>query len=371
MKVLISGAGVAGPALAFWLNHAGFQVTLVEQADHLRSGGQAVDIRGAALEVVERMGIGAKVAQARTRMKGMTVFDGNGTEIHRSTSMVLTSGRLDSGDIELLREDLARILYEHTRDKVEYVFADKIRAIDEQPDGMHVRFERSAPRVFDLIIGADGLHSNVRSLAFGPEEPYLTSLKMQIAIFSTDNFLGLDNWQIWLRDSQAGYGVYPVRNNRELRVTLGFGEGDIEQGPLDISSQKRRVAARLSHLGGETPRLLEAMWHADDFYTEVAAQIQMPHWTKGRIALVGDAAYCASPLSGQGTSLALVGAFVLANELAKQPMNYREAFARYEERMRPFVKQNQALATEKPGEPASAASIDAAKSAIELPAVFP
>jgi len=364
--VLIFGAGVAGPTLAYWLHQHGFSPTIVESAPMQRRGGQAIDIRGVALEVIERMGIDAQVRQARTCMRGMTVLDGDGAEISRTTEATFSSGRLDSGDIELLREDLTRVLYERTCDDVEYLYHDTMVAMLEQADGVCVTFEHAAPRLFDVVIGADGLHSNVRAMIFGQEREFLHSLGMQIGIFSTDNFLALDHWQIWVQGGSAGYGIYPVRNNKELRVTLGFGSDPHEAACHDVEKQKQRAAEHLAHLHWETPRLLDAMWRARDYYTDEMAQIRMPCWSKGRVALLGDAAYSASPLSGQGTSLALVGAYILADELAKSRANYAVAFTLYEERMRPFALINQALATECQGRPASIASIDAAKNAISL-----
>lgn len=365
-NVLISGAGVAGPALAYWLHQHGFATTVVERSRTRRLGGQAVDVRGVALQVVERMGIGGAVRQARTRMRGMALLDGDGNEVSRVTDATFSGGRLESDDVELLRDDLAECLYTLTRDGTLYLFGDAITAVTEEAHGIHVTFERAPPCVFDLVIGADGLHSQVRSLAFGSEHRFLTSLGVQTAIFSADNFLALDDWQIWLQGGDAGYGIYPVRNNSELRVTLGFPADVTATDYRDADQQKRRAAERLAHLGWKTPLLLEAMWKATDFYTDVMAQIHMPHWSRGRVALLGDAAYCASPLSGQGTSMALVGAYVMASELAKDRHDHQAAFHRYEERMVPFVLRNQALATERPGQPASMAAIDLAKNAISI-----
>jgi 2-polyprenyl-6-methoxyphenol hydroxylase-like FAD-dependent oxidoreductase len=364
--VLISGASVAGPALAYWLRRHGFAPTVVERAPALRAGGQAIDVRGVALEVVQRMGILAQVRQARTRMRGMSMLDGDGNEIMRSTDKTFSSGRLDSDDVELLREDLTRLLHERTRDDVEYVLGDSITALDEDEHGVRAGFEHGEPRAFDLVVGADGLHSNVRELTFGGERQFIHHLGTYISIFSAENFLNLDNWQVWLRDGTAGYGIYPVRDNTELRVTFGFGSEPFDYDYRDIEQQKRLVADHLAGLRWETPRLLKAMWEAPDFYFDAMAQVRMDRWSKGRVALLGDAGYCASPLSGQGTSLALVGAYVLADELGKAAGDHRAAFLRYEERMRRFVQLNQALATENPGGPAAEESIERAKNAISL-----
>lgn len=359
-NVLISGSSVAGPTLAYWLSRHGFQPTVVERCPTLRPGGQAVDVRGAALTVAERMDVLDELRRARTRMRGMSVLDPDGNEIMRDTEGTYSGGRFENDDLELLREDLVGLLYDRTRDEVEYVFDDSITSISD--DGK-VTFQNAAPRTFDLVVGADGLRSNVRRLVFGADERFVHDLGMHVAIFSMENILNLEDWQVWLRDGDAGFGIYPARGNSEIRVNIGFGGGPVEYDHRDVEQQKRLVADRCAHLRWETPRLLEAMWRAADFYFDSAAQVRMDHWTKDRAALVGDAGYSASLLSGQGTSLAMVGAYVLADELGR---SVDGAFARYEERMRPFVAANQALALENPGGPASDESVTRAKNAIAL-----
>ncbi|MEU8919942.1 FAD-dependent monooxygenase [Kitasatospora sp. NPDC048545] len=366
--VLISGGGIAGTALAALLSRRGFAPTVVEHAPALRGGGQAVDIRGAALEVAGRLGVLAQARAHRTRMRGMSVLDGDGREVHRSTESTISSGRLDSDDIELLRDDLVRILHERAiaEGNTRFLFGDGVTALDQDEDGVRAHFEHAAPHRYDLVVGADGLHSAVRRLTFGPEEHFAHHLGMHLAIFSSDNFLGLEDWQLWLRDGEAGYGVYPVRDNTELRITFGFGGEPLPHGRRGPESQKAVVAERMAALRWETPRLLKALAEAPDFYCDTMTRIRMDRWSHGRVVLLGDAGYCASPLSGQGTSLALVGAHVLADALARSDGDHRAAFASYEERLRPFVELNQALATENPGGPAAEESVERAKSAISL-----
>jgi len=366
--VLISGGGVGGTALAYWLHRLGFAPTVLERAPAPRPGGQAVDVRGVALDVVDRMGLRPDLQGMRTRMRGMSMVDGDGTELMRSTEMALSSGRLDSADIEVLREDLTALLFEHTRGDVEYRFGDSITTLAEQDGGLRVTFERAAPQTFDLVIGADGLHSTVRRLAFGPEDRFLHHLGAYVGVFTAPNFLDLDEWQVWLRADGVGYAVYSARGNSEMRVNLGFESAQIAYDRRDLDAQRRLLQEHVAHLGWETGRLLDAMWKAPDFYFDAMAQIRMPSWSTGRVALLGDAGYCPSPLSGQGTSLALVGAYVLANALARADGDHRTAFTAYERKMRTFVALNQALATENPGGPASAESGDHAKVAIDLDA---
>ncbi|WP_432071182.1 FAD-dependent monooxygenase [Streptomyces sp. AA1529] len=374
-NVLISGAGVAGLALAHWLRRAGFAPTVVERAPSVRPGGHAVDVRGVALDVLDRMGLLADARRARTRMRGMSMHDGDGNELWRSTEMTYSSGRLDSDDIELLREDLTALLHRRVRADpdeeggTEFLFGDSVAALDQSDPagGVHVTFASGLTRTFSLVVGADGLRSGVRRLAFGPEsDRYLHHLGAHVAVFSTDNFLGLDNWQVWVRDERASYCLYPVRGNTELRATLGFMSPPLDYDHRDPERQKALLAANTAALGGDTGILLDAMHTAPDFYFAPMAQVRMDRWTRGRVALVGDAGYCPSPLSGQGTSLALVGAYVLARELGASPAPVADALLRYEERMRPFVALNQALATENPGQGPSEESLTVAKNALTL-----
>ncbi|MFH8366191.1 FAD-dependent monooxygenase [Streptomyces sp. NPDC018031] len=364
--VLISGASVAGLATAYWLRQHGWAPTVVERAPAVRTGGHAIDVRGVAIEVLDRMGVLPQARQARTRMRGMSMLDGSGDEVWRSTEMTLSSGRLDSDDFELLREDLAGLLYERARPGAEFLFGDTVTALAEDEDGVHVSFEHAPSRTFDLVVGADGLHSTVRRLAFGDEARFLHHLGSYLGVFSTGNFPGLDDWQVWLQDGTASYCLYPVRGNTELRATLGFRSDPLGHDHRDTAAQRSLLADRMSHLGGDTPRLLKEMETAPDFYFDAMAQIRMDRWSAGRAVLVGDAGYCPSPLSGQGTSLALAGAYVLAGELAKAGGDHRVALPRYEERLRPFVALNQALATENPGGPAAEESVDRAKNALSL-----
>ncbi|WKX71340.1 FAD-dependent monooxygenase [Streptomyces sp. XD-27] len=377
--VLVSGASVAGLTLAYWLRRNGFAPTVVERAPSVRPGGQAIDVRGAALDVLDRTGILDDARGVRTRLRGMAMLDGEGNEQWRSTEKTFSGGRLDSADIELLREDLTGLLYERAlAEGVEFLFGDSIAALDEAPHGAHaqdaqhpqhirVGFEQSSTRTFDLVVGADGLHSKVRQLAFGPEHAFIRHLGAYLTVFSTENFLELDNWELWLNADSVSYCLYPVRDNSELRATLGFTSEPIAYDHRDTEAQKALMADRLAHVGWETPRLLKAMREAPDFYFDAMAQIHMDHWSRGRVALVGDAGYCASPLSGQGTSLALVGAYVLADELGKAGGgDHTAAFARYEARMRPFVELNQALVGENAGGMPSDESMDRAKNGISL-----
>lgn len=233
-------------------------------------------------------------------------------------------------------------------------------------DAVEVTFERGGARTFDLVIGADGLHSNVRGLVFGEESSFISHLGVYLAVFTVPNYLGLDRWQTFHQSPEAMVGIYSARQNAEARAIVGFGSAPLTFDHRDVEAQKRLVAARMADAGWEAPRLIEAMWKAPDFHFDSMSQIHLPRWSNGRVALLGDAGYCSSPMSGQGTSLALVGAYVLAGELGAAAGEHRAAFARYEERMRDFVAQNQRLVLESREGPPPRESVVRAANAITL-----
>ena len=342
-NVLISGAGVAGLALAYWLDRAGFATTLVERAPAFRRGGQAVDIRGVALDVVHAMGLLDDARALRTRLKGMSMLDAEGNETQRTEERTFSAGRLDSDDIEIFRDDLCELLMGAMSDRVEFVYDDSIRAIDDHGDGVAVTFATGLNRDFDLLIGADGIYSNVRKQCFGDESTFVSSLGVVLALFSTPNLIDLVDWQLGHREDGVGYVIYPSHDKSELRIGVGFAAPEPAVSRSDAQAQKQLVASRCTHLKGAFPRFIDAMKVTDQFYYNELGQIRMPSWSKGRVVLAGDAAHCASPFSGQGTSLALVGAFVLVHELIRHWDHPAQAFAAYEHRMRPYVNLNQAL----------------------------
>ena len=365
-RVLISGAGVAGPALGWWLHRLGFAPTLVERAAAPRTGGQAIDVRGVALDVLEHMGLRDRAHALRTHMRGASVVDVDGKETWRTQERSFSGGRFDGGDIELFRDDLVRLLCEATEGTAEYLWNDSITAVEQSEAAVRVTFERQRPREFDLLVAADGLHSNVRRLVFGEEEPFVQPFGIGLAIFSTPNLFHLGDWQVSYRDETSGYLIYPNRDNSELRVNLGFGLGSQAAWRLSVEDQKTLVAERCRHLRGEIPRLIQAMWGAQDFYLGDMALVKMSGWSRGRVVLLGDAGYCPSPFSGQGTSLALVGSYVLARELQRTPAEPVRAFERYESRMRPYVELNQALADPSRTDPTPDEVMERAKNGIVL-----
>jgi 2-polyprenyl-6-methoxyphenol hydroxylase-like FAD-dependent oxidoreductase len=340
-KVLISGAGIAGLTLAYWLKRYGFTPTVVEKHSELHTGGYKIDIRGVALDVIKRMGLHAAIFESRTDIQGATIVDSAGA---RETKMSgdLCGSRTE-GDLEIMRGDLCKILFKQVPD-IEYLFGDSIIKISQEQAGVYVEFERSEPRWFDLVVGADGLHSNVRKLVFGEETDFLKELGLYISVFTIPNFLNLDRWEIEYHEPKRFVNVYSIRGDLNAKAGFAFSSPHLSFDPRNIEQQKQFLKEAFANVDWEVPRLLEPMQESPDFYFDAMAQIRMLHWAKKRTVLVGDAGYAPSPLSGQGTSLAIVGAYVLAGELFEAQGNYTKAFARYEKLLGKFAKKNQDLA---------------------------
>jgi 2-polyprenyl-6-methoxyphenol hydroxylase-like FAD-dependent oxidoreductase len=343
-SVLISGASVAGPALAYWLDRYGFDVTVIERARTVRSGGYPIDVRGTALEVVERMGAQSQLRAAHIDTRKLRFADTDGNPIAIVVPENL-SGGVAGRDIELPRGALTSILYDLTRDReVRYLFNDSIDALHDDGASVDVRFGSGAEQRFDIVIGADGMHSNVRALVFGPEAPFIRYLGFCFNIFSVPNDLGLSHEAVIYAEPGRAGGVYAVGGSPTLLAFLNFAADEPPfDSNTDVDTQRQRTAEIFSHGGAIFRRLVEAMQRADDLFFDTVSQIHVPRWSSGRVALVGDAAHAPSFLSGQGSSLALVGAYVLAGELAAHA-DPVDAFASYERIARPFMEANQALA---------------------------
>ena len=341
-RVLVSGASIAGPALAHWLHRYGAEVTVVEQAQGLRPGGQAVDARGVAREVIRRMGLDATVRAACTDTEGGYSVDveGNVLETFRAED---NEGDGYVSEIEILRGDLAQILYDATSDHVEYLFGDKILELVQDAEGVDVTFASGERRRFDLVIGADGLHSSLRSMVFGPREKFVRHLGLVLAFFTVPNEFGVDRWLLDYQEAGRWAGLRPVPDASRAIAMMSFPAPEDEFDHRDVEAQKRLLREHMAGFGWQTERILEHVDDAPDFYLDQVAQVVMDHWHDGRVGLLGDAAFSASPMSGAGTGLALVGAYLLAGELAAAGWDPAAGFAAYQERMRDYVEANQEI----------------------------
>ncbi|KRD05965.1 hypothetical protein ASE48_17660 [Mycobacterium sp. Root265] len=334
-KVLIVGASIAGPATAFWLTRAGFEVTIVEQAVELRRGGNGVDIRSEALAVVERMGLSAAIKERALVNQGMRFVDRDGQQRVRFAAADVEK-MVGSEDIEITRGDLSQLLYSVTESDVEYIFGDSVTELQQDDSGITVAFTHRQSQRFDYVVGADGMHSGVRRLTFGPESSFRVFKHHYYAVCSTDLAVGEQHWTTFYNEPGRSVAVHRDGTGHGL-INFTFRSGNpITYDYRDIDAQRQLLRDAFCDLGWQVPALLDAADAAPDFYFDALDQIKLPSWSMGRVVLVGDAAYCASPASGAGALLALTGAYRLAGELSSQDASQR-AFARYEAAQRPLV----------------------------------
>jgi 2-polyprenyl-6-methoxyphenol hydroxylase-like FAD-dependent oxidoreductase len=327
MTVLISGASIAGPALAYWLRRYGCTVTVVEKTPTLRAGGQAVDFKGTIHRtVLERMGILDEVRNRQTGGRDTIVIDAQGK---RKT---VIPGEFTGGEIEIRRGDLAELLYERTADDCEYIFGDSITAMTETANGVHVTFERTAPRTFDIVVGADGIHSNVRRLAFGQESEYVRHLGYYYALADLPGI--------------EGKGDAVMYNEPGREVTVGglksqtffvFASPELTYDRYDPEQQQKLLVEAYRNGGWRLPELLAEVPGSANFYLDSLSRVTIDRYSRGRVVLLGDSAY-GNTLGGFGTGLAVVGAYVLAGELMAADGDHRQAFARYEQVFRGYAK---------------------------------
>ena len=342
MDVLISGASIAGPVTAYWLRRSGFRVTVVERAPALRkTGGHAVDLFAPAMEIVERMGLIDQVEARSTGTERMVVLR-EGARRPTTIDLRKLMAGFSRRHVEIMRDDLSEILHDATRDDVEYVFGDHVTAIAD--DG-EVTFANGGPRRFDLVIGADGLHSGVRGLVFGPESAYTRWIGGYIAVASIPNYLDLRNEMRGFAGVNRLGGLYSAQHMTDARAMFLFRTPtELSYDRHDGAAQRRLLREQFGDLGWEIPRLLDETDRASAFYFDSITQLRLEHWTRGRVALVGDAGYCPGPAVGGSTSLAVVGAYTLAGELAAAGGDAARAYPAYEAALGDYVRSSRAFA---------------------------
>lgn len=336
MKVLIVGAGIAGPTLAFWLNKAGHHVTIVEHAQELRSGGYLIDFWGAGFEVAEKMGIVPKLRERGYVMTEARAVNREG----RKVASFKPDAIMESVEtyLSLARSDLSAVIYEALGGAAELILGDTVAELADDGDRVRVTFESGRTGDFDLVVGADGLHSKVRQLAFGPDQGFERYLGMVVAAFETTGYPQRDEL-VAMMYADVGFQAVrlSLRDDKTLFLFSVRHEGEV---PADRAAQEELLRATLAAKGWEVPCMLDLMGKAKDFYFDSVSQIRMPSWTTGRVALVGDAAACPSFLAGQGSALAMVEAYTLGVELASAG-DHRDAFARYQARLAPLLRSKQ------------------------------
>jgi len=337
VRVAISGAGVAGSALAYWLLRTGHTPTLIEHAPAFRTGGYVIDFWGGGYRVAKLMGMENHVRAAGYDVQDL-LYVGPGGDVKASVDVNIIRGMVGDDFTSLPRGDLAAAIFDTVDNEVETIFADTITALDEHADGVHVTFENGPPREFDLVVGADGLHSTVRRLAFGPEANFEHYLGCKVAACVLDGYQPRD---------EASYVTYSVPGRqvgrfalRDDRTMFLFIFRDSHDG-VD-ASPKDQLRRQFGDAGWECPAILARLDEVDDLYFDVVSQIQMERWSNGRVVLIGDAAGCISLLGGEGTGSALAEAYVLAGELQRADGDYRSAFDAYQARLQPLIKGKQA-----------------------------
>lgn len=337
--VLISGVGIAGPTLAYWLNAAGFQPVLVERSRGLRTAGFVIDFWGLGYEIAEQMGMKADLDRVGYHMRELRIVDDRGERITGFGANVfheLTGGSF----VTLGRSDLARLLFDKIKAATEVVFDDEIIDIQQHPDHVRVRLRKGGDRRFDLVIGADGLRSNVRRLVFGPESEFETQLGYVVAAFEVRGYRPRDE-DVYVVHNRPSRMVarFALRSDRSLFLFVFAARSPMI--PLDLPAQKAMLRETYGDAKWECREILGELERADNLYFDSVSQIKMTGWSRGRVALVGDAAFCVSLMAGQGSALAMAAAYVLAGELAKSEGRHEQAFRSYEGLLRDYIASKQ------------------------------
>ncbi|MGA7810492.1 FAD-binding domain [Bradyrhizobium sp.] len=338
-SVLIAGAGIAGPTLGFWLKAAGFEPTLIERAPALRRGGYVIDFWGLGYDIAERMGLTAEIHRVGYHVRELRIVNDRGRRVAGFGTRLfdeLTGGRY----VTLARSELSRLLFERIQDHVEVIFDEEIVGLEDRSCGVRVELKRSGERWFDLVIGADGLHSTVRRLAFGPQQQFENSLGYVAAAFEARGYRPRDD-DVYLVYGRPGQmvGRFTLRDDRSMFLFV-FSAGS-DSLPATIEQQKALLREKYAAGGWECPPILAGLDRAGEVYFDRVSQIRLSGWSQGRVALIGDAAFCVSLLAGQGTALAMISAYVLAGELAAAGGRHQQAFSSYETRLRPFIATKQ------------------------------
>lgn len=341
-KVLVSGASIAGLSTAWWMNKLGYRVTVVEIANEPRVAGGAVNIEGAALDAAKRMGIYERL---KAEMLNVELMEFKNADDVTAGSMIIPGedAALPDDEIEIERDKFIGILYEDLIDDVEFIFNTSITDMAETEDGITVAFKSGSKRSFDLVFGCDGSHSGVRKVWFGPEHDYAHFLQAYFSITIINKLLVKQKTMQMFNVPDKGVMLNAYKNKTDI-IFCFYSEDEIPYDYRNIEQQRNIILSQFNGMGWRAPELLEEIELSENFYFDKFCQIKMPSWTKGRVALVGDAGYCASPAAGKGASLSVIGAAALADALQKHEGNFELAFTDYNKDLRPFIEEVQATA---------------------------
>jgi 2-polyprenyl-6-methoxyphenol hydroxylase-like FAD-dependent oxidoreductase len=341
-KVLVSGASIAGLSTAYWMNKLGYQVTVVEIANEPRTAGAAIDVRGITVDIAKRMGIFDQLKSHRLHVE-MIEFKNADDVTEGSISLQNEGAELPDDDVEIERDKFMLILFDGLKNDVEFIFDNSITALNETKDDIRVTFKNGPQRAFDLVFGCDGIHSAVRKIWFGHEAEYTHFLEAYFSITIANKLLiKQKTMQMYnVPDKAITLNAY---NNKTDIIFCFFSEKEIPYDYRDAEQQRKIILEQFAGQSWRTAELLEEIQHSENFYFDKFCQIKMPSWTKGRVALIGDAAYCASPAAGMGASLSMNGAAALADALKKHNGDFNLAFQDYNKNLRPFIEEVQATA---------------------------
>ena len=339
--VLISGAGIAGPTLAYWLKLAGFQATLIEHSPKLRTGGYVIDFWGLGYDIAGRMGLLEEINRAGYHIGEMRVVNDKGERVSGFGTNVfreLTGGRY----VTIGRSDLSRLLFEKIKDDTEVIFGNEVIGLQEEADAVQVTFEHGSQRRFDLVVGADGLHSTVRRLVFGSQDRFEKRLGYIVAAFESRGYRPRDEnvYVTYCRPCRM-LGRVALSDDRTLFLFVFAKDADDRSEMIDLTAQKAVLRNAFDDGKWETSRILAELDRAQNLYFDRVSQIKMPSWSRGRVVLLGDAAFCVSLMAGQGAALAMTAAYVLASELRQAGKQHEQAFRNYEKILRPFIDSKQ------------------------------
>lgn len=343
MRALIVGAGIAGPTLAYWLARHGHRPTLLERAPQLRTGGYIVDFWGAAYDIAEKMEVLPELQRRGYKLEELRIVNDDGERVGGFDARVfsrLTDGRY----LSIPRSELSASIYERLDDRTTRIFGDEVVKLDERAHEIVATLASGRVEAFDVVVGADGLHSSVRRLAFEPSGPVEKYLGFEVAAAAVSGYRPRDeNVYVLYAEKGKQIGRFSMRGDRTMFLFV-YAEDAPGELPPNHAEAKERLRARFAGGGWETANILDAVLATDDFYFDHVSQIRQSAWSRGRVALVGDAAYCVSLLAGQGSALAMIGATILAGELHEAGGDHARAFARYEEHLRAFIEHKQRAA---------------------------
>lgn len=339
-NILISGAGIAGTALAFWLKKFGFNPAIIEVSPQLREGGYAVDFMGAGFDVAEKMGMIPALEKEDMDISKVGFVDKNNKE-KGSMNYRKIKKLMNNRAFTLLRSDLAKVIYKSLHGEVEIIFADTIDKIEQDEDKVNVTFLSGKNRSFDLLVGADGLHSNVRNLVFGSETQFEKYFGYYTSSFTLENYPSQGRAFSMFNVPGKQAAVYSYSTSRTAAFFVFTSPEKLKYDHHDVEKQKQILKNEFMSIGWKCPDILAKIDSSSDFYFDSVSQIKMDNWSKGRITLVGDACDCPSLLSGKGSTLAMVGAYILAGELKLAKGNYKTAFTQYENIFKPFINKKQ------------------------------